>query len=587
MASASRASRTASGAMAVSAADDMVGRPLEPRAGAGSGGAGDRRHCARRLLSSPIGPPPVGRGTVTCATLGGDLPRMSPAPGEPVLKQSACPVGAISGDISGDIGDVSVLDDAARPGSLGPVGAVDPAEAEEFLRLVHAENPARGRWTGGWRAYGGEIDRTGTYRHTADELQYGARLAWRNRRAASAGSTGAACVVRDLREVSDAAGGSPTQCVEHLRDATNGGKIRPVVTVFAPAAPDGAAPRIWNEQLIRYAGYRAAGRRSVRRGPALRSARPSWSALGWPGGAGTPSTCCRSSSRPTGRPAVVPSCPPTPSSRSRSTHPELAWFADLGLRWHAVPAISQHAAWRSAGSSYPAAPFNGWYMGTEIGARNLADADRYDLLPVVAERMGLDTSTSRTLWRDRALVELNRRRTALVRRGRRDRHRPPHRVRSVPDPPREGGGGRPHLPGRLAWIVPPISGARSPPSSTGTTSRPTCGPGSVPAPPYAPPGRPSPPPSRTDQPLCGPHPTPPPPPPRSGPAAGREMPQLAGPLRRVTGRVSALPAKRDGREGRCRVRPGGSRVLRCTKPFRSPDSTGRVTPAASLPEPST
>ena len=40
------------------------------------------------------------------------------------------------------------------------------------------------------------------------------------------------------------------------------------------------------------------------------------------------------------------------------------------------------------GIDYPAAPFNGWYMGTEIGARNLADADRYDLLPVIAARHG-------------------------------------------------------------------------------------------------------------------------------------------------------------------------------------------------------
>ena len=43
------------------------------------------------------------------------------------------------------------------------------------------------------------------------------------------------------------------------------------------------------------------------------------------------------------------------------------------------------------GIDYPMAPFNGWYMGTEIGARNLADQDRYNLLPKVAEIMELDT----------------------------------------------------------------------------------------------------------------------------------------------------------------------------------------------------
>ena len=68
-------------------------------------------------------------------------------------------------------------------------------------------------------------------------------------------------------------------------------------------------------------------------------------------------------------------------------HPELEWFAELRLRWHAVPAISNMPL-AIGGITYPAAPFNGWYVGTEIGARNLADADRYDLLPVVAERHG-------------------------------------------------------------------------------------------------------------------------------------------------------------------------------------------------------
>ncbi|MEH7220345.1 nitric oxide synthase oxygenase, partial [Bacillus toyonensis] len=56
---------------------------------------------------------------------------------------------------------------------------------------------------------------------------------------------------------------------------------------------------------------------------------------------------------------------------------------------------------------YTAAPFNGWYMGTEIGARNLADQDRYNLLPAVAEMMNLDTSRNSTLWKDKALIELN------------------------------------------------------------------------------------------------------------------------------------------------------------------------------------
>lgn len=60
------------------------------------------------------------------------------------------------------------------------------------------------------------------------------------------------------------------------------------------------------------------------------------------------------------------------------------------------------------GISYTAAPFNGWYMGTEIGARNFADEDRYDMLPEIGDRLGYDTARNRSLWKDEALVELNR-----------------------------------------------------------------------------------------------------------------------------------------------------------------------------------
>ena len=59
------------------------------------------------------------------------------------------------------------------------------------------------------------------------------------------------------------------------------------------------------------------------------------------------------------------------------------------------------------GVCYPAAPFNGWYMCTEIGSRDLGDTGRYDQLPVIARRMGLSTASDRTLWKDKAMTELN------------------------------------------------------------------------------------------------------------------------------------------------------------------------------------
>ncbi|GMA58269.1 hypothetical protein GCM10025858_27720 [Alicyclobacillus sacchari] len=81
-------------------------------------------------------------------------------------------------------------------------------------------------------------------------------------------------------------------------------------------------------------------------------------------------------------------------------------ISDLGMQWYAVPIISDMAL-LIGGIRYSAAPFNGWYMGTEIGARNLADTNRYNMLAAVADAMGLSRTSDATLWRDKALVELN------------------------------------------------------------------------------------------------------------------------------------------------------------------------------------
>ena len=139
-------------------------------------------------------------------------------------------------------------------------------------------------------------------------------------------------------------------------------------------------------------------------------------------------------------------------------HPQFPWFADLGLRWYALPAVAGMRL-DAGGLQYPAAPFNGWYMGTEIGARNFGDTARYDLLPVVARRMGLDTASDRTLWRDRAIVELN---VAVLHSYERagvtmlDHHAASHAFDTFEA--LETRAGRP-VHARWSWIVPPISGS--------------------------------------------------------------------------------------------------------------------------------
>jgi nitric oxide synthase oxygenase domain/subunit len=132
---------------------------------------------------------------------------------------------------------------------------VDPAAAEEFLRLYHAEAPDAGPVQPRLDAVLAQIDRHGTYAHTAAELTFGARVAWRNSNRCIGRLYWRSLRVRDRRHVT-AAEEVAAEAVLHLREATNGGRVRPTVTVFAASTPEREGPLIWNDQLIRYAGYR-------------------------------------------------------------------------------------------------------------------------------------------------------------------------------------------------------------------------------------------------------------------------------------------------------------------------------------------
>jgi nitric-oxide synthase len=338
--------------------------------------------------------------------------------------------------------------------------SVDRAAAQDFLELFHAENPQAGAAGPRIADVMREIDMTGTYWHTREELEFGARAAWRNNARCIGRLYWKSLQVRDLRMVSDAAGVAG-QCFEHLRAANVDGRIRPMISVFAPETPYRPAPRIWNEQLIRYAGYE----------------QPDGSVLGDPRYVGFTRELIQRGWRPPeprGAFDVLPLVVETSDDGPQLfrlpdhavhevllEHPELTWFADLGMRWHSVPVISNNLL-VIGGVTYPAAPFNGWYMGTEIGARNLGDSDRYDLVPTVAERMGLDTSDDATLWRDRAFVEINR---AVLHSFREngvtitDHHTESRRFLTHLEREERAGRG---CPADWSWIVPPMSGSQTP-----------------------------------------------------------------------------------------------------------------------------
>lgn len=339
--------------------------------------------------------------------------------------------------------------------------SVNSAEAEEFLDRMFAEGAAEPgeRFEDRLAQVRAEILETGTYRHTPAELAYGARVAWRNSARCIGRLYWRSLRIRDRRRVTDPAA-IAGECVAHLRQATRGGRIRPTVTVFAPDTPGAPGPRIHNEQLIRYAGYRFEDG-SVLGDPRYAEFTEQVRRLGWrpPERRGSFDVLPLLIEAVPGEPRLF-TLPPDAVLEVPLTHPDHRWFAGLGLRWHAVPAISNMPL-EIGGVTYPAAPFNGWYLGTEVGARNLADEQRYDLLPVIAELMGLDTASERTLWRDRALVEL----TLAVQHSfdaagvtMADHHTESHRFLSHLE--REERAGR-RCPAEWSWIVPPISGGQT------------------------------------------------------------------------------------------------------------------------------
>ena len=278
-------------------------------------------------------------------------------------------------------------------------------KAERFLAAAYEELDILSNLPGRLKEVKESIDQQGTYFHTTEELNHGARMAWRNSNRCIGRLYWKTLKVIDAREV-NTADDIFSALEHHIHYAFNNGDIRSTITVFRqkmPGEDDGL--RILNHQLLRFACHQQADE-SVLGDPAEKNFTAWCKSMGydfkglayellplaikWPGVTAE----LKKAEYPSG--IIIP-----------LLHPEYQWFEDLGLCWYAVPIISDMML-EIGGIEYTAAPFNGWYMGTEIGSRNLADTDRYNLLPIVAEKCGLDMQDDDTLWKDRALVELNR-----------------------------------------------------------------------------------------------------------------------------------------------------------------------------------
>lgn len=279
-------------------------------------------------------------------------------------------------------------------------------EALYFIRQFGRESgkgrdERRQRWHDVDRALG----RTGSYAHTAEELAFGARLAWRNHARCIGRLIWKSLEVFDCRALQTPAEVA-AQLFHHLGLALASGNTQPMISIFAPAQHDRMPVTIESAQIIQYAGHVLPDGSILGDSRAIEITRIAI-ALGW---------------QPPQPPSAFDILPliirdaqghrhlfAIPAELQRQVpihHPSQPGIADLGLNWYPVPCVANMVL-TIGGVDYPCAPFSGYYVATEIASRDLADVRRYNRLEAVADALGLDRAAD-PLWQDCALTELNR-----------------------------------------------------------------------------------------------------------------------------------------------------------------------------------
>ncbi|XP_034942004.1 nitric oxide synthase, salivary gland [Chelonus insularis] len=297
-----------------------------------------------------------------------------------------------------------------------PFHGTEPRKKEDIL--VHAKDFLEQYFTSirrlnseahrsRWESVQKEVLSTGTYQLSETELVFGAKLAWRNAARCIGRIQWSKLQVFDCRYVTTTSGMFEALC-NHIKYGTNKGNIRSAITIF-PQRTDGKHDfRVWNAQLISYAGYKNKDG-TILGDPANVEFTELCFKLGWRGprsGIRTKFDVLPLVLSANGHDPDYFDIPPELILELPIIHPTYKWFEELQLKWYALPAVSS-MVFDCGGLEFTAAPFNGWYMSTEIGARNFCDVNRYNLLETIAVHMGLDTRTSISLWKDKAMIEAN------------------------------------------------------------------------------------------------------------------------------------------------------------------------------------
>ena len=248
------------------------------------------------------------------------------------------------------------------------------------------------------------LSATGHYDHSAEELAFGARVAWRNHSRCIGRLWWKSLDVVDCRHITDP-DAIAAQLFSHLATAWNGGRIRSMISVFRPVVNGSIPVSVESPQLLQYAGYIIQGD-IVGDQQNIELTRTAM-ALGWqPPEVRTAFDILPIILRDADGRRRLYAVPPELAHEIGIAHPSCPAVGALALRWYAVPVVSNMIL-SIGGIDYPCAPFNGFYMATEIASRNLCDLRRYNMLPQVADALGLDRDSD-PLWQDAGLTELNR-----------------------------------------------------------------------------------------------------------------------------------------------------------------------------------
>ncbi|KAJ8300595.1 hypothetical protein KUTeg_022114 [Tegillarca granosa] len=306
-----------------------------------------------------------------------------------------------------------------------------------------------------WNEISKSIDSTGTYQLKYEELCFGCKLAWRNAPRCIGRIQWNNLQVFDARNAKTCSDMFDAIC-RHISYCTNKGKIRSGITVFPHMTGKDEDFRIWNSQLIRYAGYQQSDG-TILGDPISVEFTEVCQKLGWKG-KGTMFDLLPLVLQINGNDPEVFDLPEDIILEVSLKHPRYPWFEHLGLKWYGLPSVSSMTL-ECGGLIFTAAPFSGWYMSTEIGARDLCDTQRYNLTEIVAIKMELDTKSITTLWKDKAILEVN---VAVLHSFQKagvtiiDHHSASESfMKFMEDENRLRGG----CPADWVWIVPPISGS--------------------------------------------------------------------------------------------------------------------------------